>query len=196
MKCTAKPPIRLNGWPCWSYSSLDVHVILLLLFVCFLVLVCVCVCVCVCVFFFCLLLFFSCSGSYSPKANVKYIFCTDGSGSSVECASDWYSWGSQARIDSSTRQHSFVEIGHEIVSTTILSQPLYQVGQLPATVSLTVWARWSMIVFFFHIVWSYKTFWSCATPCADILQNQITCSDIRELRSNYPLFELTSGVRG
>ena len=46
------------------------------------------------------------------------------------------------------------------------------------------------------IIWSYKTFWSCATPCADILQNQITCSDIRELSSNYPLFELTSGVRG
>ena len=111
----------------------------------------------VCVFFF-VFFFFSCSGSYSPKANVKCIFCTDGSDSSVECASDWYSWGSQARIDSSTRQHSFVEIGHEIISTTILSQPLYQVGQLPATVSLTVWAGWSRIAFFFFFFFFFPLF--------------------------------------
>ena len=51
---------------------------------------------------------------------------------------DWYSLGSQTRIDSSTRQHFFVEIGHEIISTTILTQPLNQIGQLPATVSLKV----------------------------------------------------------
>ena len=31
------------------------------------------------------------------------------------------------------RQHSFVKIGHEIISTAILSLPLIQVGQLSVT---------------------------------------------------------------
>ena len=41
-----------------------------------------------------------------------------GLGSSVGCASDWY------------RQHSFVEVDHEIFSTVILSLPLIQGRQL------------------------------------------------------------------
>ena len=36
-------------------------------------------------------------------------------------------------VRSSDRQHSFVEIGHEIISTAILSLPLIQEGQLSVT---------------------------------------------------------------
>ena len=39
----------------------------------------------------------------------------------------------QSRVRSSVRQHSFVEIGHEIISTAILFIPLIQVGQLSVT---------------------------------------------------------------
>ena len=52
-----------------------------------------------------------------------------GLGGSVGCASDWRPGG--RRFDSRQgRQHSFVEIDHEIFSTVILSLPLIQEGQL------------------------------------------------------------------
>ena len=33
-------------------------------------------------------------------------------------------------FDPPVRQHSFVEMGHEIISTAIISLPLIQIGQL------------------------------------------------------------------
>ena len=52
-----------------------------------------------------------------------------GLGDSVGCASDWRPGG--RGIDPRRgRQHSFVEIDHEIFSTVILSLPLIQEGQL------------------------------------------------------------------
>ena len=55
-----------------------------------------------------------------------------GLGGSVGCASDWRpeGHGFDPRRD---RQHSFVEIDHEIFSTVILSLPLIQEGQLPVS---------------------------------------------------------------
>ena len=44
---------------------------------------------------------------------------------------DWYSIG--RGFDPPVRQHSYVEIGHEIISTAIISLPLIQVGQLSVT---------------------------------------------------------------
>ena len=41
---------------------------------------------------------------------------------------DWFSW--DLGLDPPVRQHSFVEMGHEIISTAILSLALIQVGQL------------------------------------------------------------------
>ena len=49
-----------------------------------------------------------------------------GAHSSVRCMFDWYSGGHG--FDSLVRQHSFVTIGHKIISTAILSIPLIQVG--------------------------------------------------------------------
>ena len=43
-------------------------------------------------------------------------------GSSVGCASDWYSGG----FDHLVRQHYFMKTGHEIISTANLSLPLIQ----------------------------------------------------------------------
>ena len=40
----------------------------------------------------------------------------------------WYADGLE--FDPQVLQHSFMEIGHEIISTAILSLPLIQVGQL------------------------------------------------------------------
>ena len=54
-----------------------------------------------------------------------------GSGSSVRCASARRADG--RGFDPRIRQHAFVEIGHEIISTAILSLPLIQVGQLSVT---------------------------------------------------------------
>ena len=52
-----------------------------------------------------------------------------GPASSVGRASAWYA---ECRgLYPPVRQHSFVEIGHEISSTAILPLPLIQVGQLP-----------------------------------------------------------------
>ena len=50
--------------------------------------------------------------------------------SSVGCASAWFADGSG--FDPHVRQHSFVEIGHEIISTAILVLPPNQEGQLSA----------------------------------------------------------------
>ena len=44
---------------------------------------------------------------------------------------DWYSRG--RGFDPPVRQHSFVEVGHGIISTAILSLPLIQVGQFSVT---------------------------------------------------------------
>ena len=52
-------------------------------------------------------------------------------GSSVGSASAWYA--DARRFDPHVQQHSFVEIGHEIISTAILSVPLIQEGQLSVT---------------------------------------------------------------
>ena len=54
-----------------------------------------------------------------------------GLGSSVAYASDWYS-GSR-RFNPPVRQHSCLEIGHDIISAAILSLLLIQVGQLSFT---------------------------------------------------------------
>ena len=54
-----------------------------------------------------------------------------GRGSSIGCASAWYADG--RGFDLHVRKHSFVEIGHEIISTAILSPPLIQEGQLSVT---------------------------------------------------------------
>ena len=52
-----------------------------------------------------------------------------GFGDSVECASDWRH-GGRGFDARQGRQHSFVEIDDEIISTVILSLPLIQEGQL------------------------------------------------------------------
>ena len=54
-----------------------------------------------------------------------------GPGSSVGSASASYADGRE--FDSPVSKYSFVEIGHEIISTTIPLLPLIQVGQLSAT---------------------------------------------------------------
>ena len=60
-----------------------------------------------------------------------FYFSRAGRGSSIRCVSAWYADG--RRLDPQVRQHSFVEFGHEIISTAILSLPLIQEGQLSAT---------------------------------------------------------------
>ena len=57
-----------------------------------------------------------------PKSSI-------GLGGSVGCASDWRP-GGRGFDPRRGRQHSFVEIDHEIFSTVILSLPLIQEGQL------------------------------------------------------------------
>ena len=52
-----------------------------------------------------------------------------GLGGAVGCASDWRP-GGRGFDPRRGRQHSFVEIDHEIFSTVILSLPLIQEGQL------------------------------------------------------------------
>ena len=54
-----------------------------------------------------------------------------GPASSVGCTSSWYADG--RGFDPSVRQHSFVEIGHEIISTSVLPLTLIQVGQVSVT---------------------------------------------------------------
>ena len=55
-----------------------------------------------------------------------------GLGGSVGWASDWRS-GGRGFDPRRGRQHSFVEIDHEMFSTVILSLPLIQEGQLSAS---------------------------------------------------------------
>ena len=63
-----------------------------------------------------------------PKVG-NYDLYFAGLGGSVGCASDWRPGG--RRFDPRRgRQHSFVEIDHEIFSTVILSLPLIREGQL------------------------------------------------------------------
>ena len=61
--------------------------------------------------------------------HVTHLLNGAGLGGSVECASDWRS-GGRGFDPRRVRQHSFVEIDHEIFSTVILSLPLIQEGQL------------------------------------------------------------------
>ena len=51
--------------------------------------------------------------------------------SSVGCTSAWYV--DDSGFDPLVQQHSFIEIGHEIISMAMLSLPLIQVGQLSVT---------------------------------------------------------------
>ena len=51
-----------------------------------------------------------------------------GPGGLVGCISAWHADG--RGFDPRIRQQSFVEIGHEIISTAILSLPLIQEGRL------------------------------------------------------------------
>ena len=51
--------------------------------------------------------------------------------SSIGCASAWYADG--RGFDPHVRQHSFVAIGHKIISTAMLSLQLIQEGQLSVT---------------------------------------------------------------
>ena len=54
-----------------------------------------------------------------------------GRGSLIGCAFAWYV--DSNGFDPHVWQHSFVEIGHEIISSTSLSLPLIQKGQLSVT---------------------------------------------------------------
>ena len=56
-------------------------------------------------------------------------FARTGLGGAVGCASDWRP-GGRGFDPRRGRQHSFVEIDHEIFYTVILSLPLIQEGQL------------------------------------------------------------------
>ena len=58
---------------------------------------------------------------------VNHNYVTE-SGSSVGSAFAWYADG--RGFDPHVRQHSFVECGHEIISTAIIFLPLIQEGQL------------------------------------------------------------------
>ena len=66
---------------------------------------------------------------YPCKPQFYYIKVGAGLGGSVGCASDWRP-GGRGFDPRRGRQHSFVEIDHEIFSTVILSLPLIQEGQL------------------------------------------------------------------
>ena len=59
--------------------------------------------------------------------NVNYTY-NNGAGHDI---SIWHADG--RGFDPRVRQHSFVEIGYEIISSAILSLPLIQVGQLSVT---------------------------------------------------------------
>ena len=62
---------------------------------------------------------------------IQSVICWAGRGSLVGCASAWYVDG--RGFHPHILQHSFVEIDHEIISTSILSLPLIQEGQLSIT---------------------------------------------------------------
>ena len=52
-------------------------------------------------------------------------------GRSIGCASAWYA--DDRGFDPTARQHSFLEIGREIISRDILFLPMIQEGQLSVT---------------------------------------------------------------
>ena len=73
---------------------------------------------------------------------ILHKFMLAGTGSSVRCAPTWHEDG--RGFDPRTRQHSFVEIGHEIISTAILPLPHFgrgpgswasRLGSLPSPVT-------------------------------------------------------------
>ena len=75
-------------------------------------------------------------GCFLPKCGLRvFLVChryqqqLAGLGGAVGCASDWRP-GGRGFDPRRGRQHSFVEIDHEIFSTVILSLPLIQEGQL------------------------------------------------------------------
>ena len=88
-------------------------------------------------FLFLLFLHFHSCSSFFPVPlfhlhySLFYLFSPflAGLGGSVGCASDWRP-GGRGFDPRRGRQHSFVEIDHEIFSTVILSLPLIQEGQL------------------------------------------------------------------
>ena len=54
-----------------------------------------------------------------------------------------YNWCADGRgFDPHVRQHSFVVIGHEIISTVILSLPLIKEGQLSVTGEIKCTKYW------------------------------------------------------
>ena len=63
------------------------------------------------------------------RTDFSLYFMIAGLSGSVGCASDWRP-GGRGFDPRRGRQHSFVEIDHEIFSTVILSLPLIQEGQL------------------------------------------------------------------
>ena len=73
------------------------------------------------------------SQHFTDKMQVFIPYFTNkqaGMGGSVECASDWWSGGCGFQLPPlPSRQHSFVEIDHEIFSTITLSLLLIQEGQ-------------------------------------------------------------------
>ena len=58
----------------------------------------------------------------------KSVALIHGLGSSVGCVPDWWSGG--RRLEALVRQHSFIEIDHDIFSMVIISLPLIQEGKL------------------------------------------------------------------
>ena len=67
----------------------------------------------------------------AEKSDANILLGKSGCGSSVGCMSAWYADG--RGFDPHVWQHSFVEIGHEIISTAMLFLPLIQEGQLSVT---------------------------------------------------------------
>ena len=80
----------------------------------------VCVCVCVCVW----------GGWFTFLSRIFQLYQA-GLGSSVGCTLDCWSGGCE--FEAPVRQHSFVDIDHEIFSTVIVSLPLIQEGKLSVT---------------------------------------------------------------
>ena len=66
---------------------------------------------------------------YTVRQSHQIITSEAGLGGAVGCASDWRPGGREFDPRRG-RQHSSVEIDHEIFSTVILSLPLIQEGQL------------------------------------------------------------------
>ena len=72
---------------------------------------------------------FGLQSSYIPTGNRSTITHTPASVAQLDAPSDWRP-GGRGFNPRRGRQHSFMEIDHEIFSTVILSLPLIQEGQL------------------------------------------------------------------